>query len=180
MRHSSLEIDLQNLKDSKCKEFDEMYKEESLKIEDDFKSQFMELEKNFKEKFNTISSSYSREKFNITHKDSNLIHLKAVSDAKKDLELQLLTHFSSYFVEIIENLITDIEEILQISIQEVTLSHSELMNKEFSKLKKFKKTQISEDLEKFEVIFSYNDELIRFNLKEEIRKIINNEIEDIM
>ena len=176
MKHSTLEIDLQDFKDIKIQELDALFEKESLEINSLFEKEKKELETHFNKKFEVYSKFYSSTKLNQAKKEAKLIRLKAITDAKKELENRLLHHYKGSFVNIVVNLLPFVEKILNTKSKLIILSSSKDFSKDFKKTMLFKEIVEDNSLNKTEVTFSYDNELVRFNLKDEIKKIIEKEI----
>ena len=176
MKHSTLEINLQDLKDKKINELDIMFEDELKKINSGFEEEKSKLEQAINTKFEIYSKNYSLNNINEAKKEANLIQLKAITNAKKKLELQLYVHFQDYFVDIIKNLIPHVETTLGISSDMIELQVSKGLKDSFKTINVFQKIIENISLTKTEVVFFYNNELVRFNLKEEIKNFVEFEV----
>ncbi|MFT4244656.1 MAG: hypothetical protein ACMXYB_04365 [Candidatus Woesearchaeota archaeon] len=176
MKYSTLEIELQDFKDTKIQELDALLEQESLEINSLFEKEKKELETYFNKKFEVYSKIYSSKKLNQAKKETKLIRLKAITDAKNELENRLLHHYKDSFVDIVVNLLPFVEKILNTKSKYIILISPKDFSKDFKKTMLFKEIVEDNCLNKTEIIFSYNDELVRFNLKDEIKKILEKEI----
>ena len=176
MKHSTLEIDLQDYKESKIQELDDLLEKESNEINSYFEKEKKELEEHFNMKFDQYSKSYSYTKLNQAKKEAKLIELKAITQAKKELENTLVLHFKDSFTKIITNLVPQVEKVLNTNSNNMILNSSKEFFNLFKETSLFKQVVEDNSLNKTEVIFYYNNELVRFNLRDEIRRIIEEEI----
>ena len=176
MKYSTLEIDLQDFKESKIQELNILFEKESNEINSSFEKEKKELEVHFDTKFKQYCDIYSSTKLNQAKKEAKLIELKAMTQAKKELENMLLKHFKDNFVSIVTNLIPQVEIIFNTSSKNFTLYSSKEFLSSFKKTSLFKQVVENSSLYTYEVVFSFNSELVRFNLRDEIKKIIEEEI----
>ncbi|MCH8520119.1 MAG: hypothetical protein LAT82_05180 [Nanoarchaeota archaeon] len=184
MRTSTLELDLQEFRDLKIAQLETDFENKSQELQKQFENKKSSIKNEFEIKFNLNKTKYSNLKINQAKKEANLVILQAKKEAKKKLEHTILNELDSRFVEIILSLLPSIEKILNTDLNNIVFSCSSKIISKFSSSKEFSKLvyQVVEDntLDLYEVIFELNtdlkNELVRFNLKDEVKEIIEREL----
>lgn len=175
MTISSLEQDLQEVKQAKIEELTNYNTQLIKELEEDFQNQKEEFEKKVSTQLQNSKLEYSNYNLNAAKKEAKTLILKSKQEKAGELVESILEILQNDFSNISKEIIKQAIEVLNSKEKDITIVVNKEHQKAFEKIVD-KKQITTQNIKLYTFECHFNSELVRFDLKEFISAIVQEEV----
>ena len=174
---SSLEQDLNELKQERIDEMNHEFEKEVSDMESSIEQTKQEFISKMSSQKESIVSLYSTSKLSSAKREAKQIELEAKSHERKKIIDEITTELSKDFEKIAQNILTKATKVLGCTLKTLKVVCNEKDSKTFSKIISTNQIETKSTFQRYTFECMYKNELVRFDLKDEITKIVERELE---